>query len=347
MIGPARRLAAHDGTGVLRWQRVRRVRHRVGRRIHIEEQRARNFRPVRLRVVQRAAVVDGDGAGGPFQIVHLAHVDRGSFGGLEASRPFALLIVLIDDGTVVTAAQDPERPLLRVALVDVCACGARRVVGVRPGRNVLVPLHLVAAFRPFEVELRVVELDVGTDEVRDRIRQRRLGARRIFPERGVMVIHAGETPQTRVLACVGLVDVPHGVRRRYRPAAIDHLLGGSPQPLDPVVAQELLQQHVAVLEVELALLLGQNLWLQSQHLFWGHRPTSSHAVLHAAEAAGQSLTDISIVRQLNSSWQPPCDCHRLRGRGAVRRAASHHPAGATLGRSLSHFSSCCTAKIDV
>ena len=39
--------------------------------------------------------------------------------------------------------------------------------------NVLMPLHLVAALRPFEVELRVVELDVGANEVRDRIGQRR------------------------------------------------------------------------------------------------------------------------------------------------------------------------------
>ena len=150
-----------------------RVRHRVGRRVHVEQQRARNFRPVGLRVVQRAAVVDGDRAGGSLEIVHLAHVDCGGFSGLEASCPFALLVVLVDHRPIVAATQDPERPLLGVALVDVGACGARRVVGVRPGRNVLVPLHLVAALRPFEVELRMVELDVGANQVRDRVRQRR------------------------------------------------------------------------------------------------------------------------------------------------------------------------------
>jgi hypothetical protein len=50
--------------------------------------------------------------------------------------------------------------------VEIHAHRERAVVGVRPVLDVLMPLDLFAALGPFEVELRMMELDVRSHEVR-------------------------------------------------------------------------------------------------------------------------------------------------------------------------------------
>ena len=60
---------------------------------------------------------------------------------------------LVDYRAFVTSAQNSERSLFGIAVENVGAGGARAIVGMRPERDVLVPLHLVATFGPFEVEL--------------------------------------------------------------------------------------------------------------------------------------------------------------------------------------------------
>jgi hypothetical protein len=102
--------------------------------------------------MQRPAIVDGDRPGRTFEVVDLAHVDGGGILRLEAARPLALVIILIDDRPIVAAAQHAQRALLGRAVEHVGARRAGTVVGVRPKRDVLVPLHFVAALRPFEVQ---------------------------------------------------------------------------------------------------------------------------------------------------------------------------------------------------
>ena len=189
---------------------------------------------------------------------------------LEAADPLALVVVLIHDRAVVASGQNPERPLLGVAVEHVGAGRAGAVVGVRPERDVLVPLHLVAALRPFEVELGLVEFHVRADEIGDGVRQRRVGARRVFPVGGMMIVHARKPPQARVLAGVALVDVPDVVRLGDAAALVHHLVGGAAQPLDPAVGQEFLEQDVAVLEIELALLLRQHARLDGKDVLRRH-----------------------------------------------------------------------------
>ncbi len=271
MVGPARRLAPHDGAVVARLQRIVGVRHGVGRRVDVEQQRPGHVRPVRSGMVQRAAVVDGDRPRRPLEVDDLAHVDGRRLVRLKAADPLAHVAVLVHHGAVVAARQEAQRPLVLRTVVNVGAGGARAVVGVRPERDVLVPLHLVAALPPFEVELRLVELDVRPDEIGDRVGQRRVVGRRIVPERRVMVVHAGEPAQAGALAGVALVEVPDRVGPGDAAAPLHHRLGGGAQPLDPAVGQEFLQQQVAVLEIELALLLRQHARLDGKDLLGRHR----------------------------------------------------------------------------
>src|SRR3546814_10354861 len=82
-----------------------------------------------------------------------------------AAGPDAVLVVELVERTVVAAGNYGEGALIGADVVEVDADGQRTVVRVRPVLDVLVPLHLLAALRPFEVQLAAMELHVGTDEV--------------------------------------------------------------------------------------------------------------------------------------------------------------------------------------
>src|SRR5947209_11591 len=100
----------------------------------------------------------------------------------------------------------------------------------------------------------------------------------------MMIVHAGEPSQTRVLRCVSLVNIPGLVGARYLSAALDYLFGGGPQALNPVVRDQFLQQQISVLEIELPLLLGKNLGLGRKYLLGRHaclrRPLTAAAVIY-------------------------------------------------------------------
>ena len=226
------------------------------------------------------------------------------------------------------AGQHAERPLIGRAVEHVGAGGAGAVVGVRPERDVLVPLHLVAALRPFEIELRLVELDVRADQVGDRIGQRRALARGIFPVQRMMIVHAGEPAQARVRGRVALVEVPGLVRFGDLAAAVDHLVGDGAQLLDPAVGQELLQQDVAVLEIELALLLGQDLRLDRQHLLGRHGLSSRRR--------RRGVRRAHLIYHRYTSTQGPVKRHTLASAGPSPDGAKRL-SGASIGARRSSF----------
>jgi hypothetical protein len=70
-------------------------------------------------VVQRAAVVDRDGAGRPLEVDDLAHVDRGRFLRLQAPDPLALCRCTGRRPSRVAAREHAERPLIGGAVEEV------------------------------------------------------------------------------------------------------------------------------------------------------------------------------------------------------------------------------------
>ena len=72
------------------------------------------------------------------------------------------------------ARQHGERAIVHAAVVQIRADRQRRIVGVRPEANVVVPLHFFATLRPFVVQLRVMELDVRSDQIGNDVAEWRL-----------------------------------------------------------------------------------------------------------------------------------------------------------------------------
>src|SRR5439155_16996780 len=141
-------------------------------------------------------------------------------------------------------------------------------VGVRPEADVVVPLHLLAALRPFEIQLGVMELHVGADQVGDDVREDRLQA--VIPETRVLLHGVRNAAQPRrVRAMLGL-QVENRVRLRHLAAALDQLLGGGAQPRDPFVADRALHVKIALAEILLALGLCQHLRWNRKNLLGSH-----------------------------------------------------------------------------
>src|SRR5262245_41628444 len=90
----------------------------------------------------------------------------------------------------------------------------------------------------------------------------------------MMVVHAGQPAQARALSAVALVEVPDRIGPGDAAALLHHLLGGGAQALDPAVGKEFLQQQIAVLEIELALLLRQRARRDGKDLLRRHRRSS-------------------------------------------------------------------------
>src|SRR5690349_1166157 len=89
----------------------------------------------------------------------------------------------------------------------------------------------------------------------------------------MMIVHAGQTAQPRLLRGVAAINVPGGIRPRNFAAHFHRLLGGGAQALDPTVREELLQQNEAVGEIELALLLREDAGFGGKDLFGRHETT--------------------------------------------------------------------------
>ena len=113
-----------------------------------------------------------------------------------------------------------------------------------------------------------MELDVGTDQVGDDVRENGPGGK--LPVRGMAIVRAGEPPEPRRLGTVPVLEVPYRVRSRYLPTVVDHLVGDRAEPLEPFVGDDLFEQQIAVLEIGFPLLFRENLGPDRQDLVRGH-----------------------------------------------------------------------------
>ena len=82
-----------------------RIRESVRRRIDVEQQRARDLGMVRRRIVQRAAIVDGHGAGRAVQEHGLVQIEIGIVLGAETADPFVIVIVAAEPDIGVAPAK--------------------------------------------------------------------------------------------------------------------------------------------------------------------------------------------------------------------------------------------------
>ena len=180
-----------------------------------------------------AAVVQRERSRRAGEIRDLRLVDARDVRLAQASGPASLRIVLqrhrLD---VVTARQHAERPIVHATVVQIGANGKRRIIGMGPEADVVMPLHFFAALRPLEVELRVMELDVRADEIGDDVADRRVHA--VVPEQGMLLHRIRYAAQAWRVGLVAGLEIVDFVGLAYAPPALDELVpraacGPSPQ----------------------------------------------------------------------------------------------------------------------
>ena len=86
-----------------------------------------------------------------------------------------------------------------------------------------MPFHFLASLGPFEIELRVVELDVRPHQVGDNVRHDGLGC--VFPIGGMMIVGAGQSTEPGIVARMAFIQVPFGVGFGNRAAFLDYFVG--------------------------------------------------------------------------------------------------------------------------
>jgi hypothetical protein len=200
-------------------------RPRVGG-AELEQQQAPLLRGgVGRRAVDRADVVDGDGAGLAGQrhgrrVVHLA--PRRVHGAAEPA-----LRVVVEDRAAVRAGDDQQRAVLLLHVVHHHADGGQVVVGVRVEGPVLVPLHRRPEAGRLHVELRRVEADVRPPKVLQHGHDLRVPHQ---PAVG-LVVQVGrlDAPHARLGGRVAVLQVVHRVVRRKAARPLDEAVGDAPQ----------------------------------------------------------------------------------------------------------------------
>ena len=135
------------------------------------------------RAVYRAAVDRDHGAGRPVEILGAGQIDRGHVAVADRAGPGAAVVAVLEDRTSTMAVGNAgQRPPLSRQVAQIDAERDRAVIGVRPRRNVLMPLYHLTGTRPFVIQLAAVEFDIGADKIGSDIGQHRV--RREPPEIG-------------------------------------------------------------------------------------------------------------------------------------------------------------------
>src|SRR5262249_44166149 len=151
VMSPARGLAASDSALVAIGERIGAIGEGVRRRVDVEEKGPAARRVVAGRAVDGSTVEDDEGARGASEVVSLLGPRPCELLLGNAQHPAPALVVHAVELTLVAALDHDERPLLELAVLQVKADGHRRVVGVGPRVDVVMPLEVLAAPRPLEV----------------------------------------------------------------------------------------------------------------------------------------------------------------------------------------------------
>jgi hypothetical protein len=135
-----------------------------------------------------------------------------------------------------------------------------------------VPFHFLAPFRPFEIELGMMEFHVGADEIGSDVGDWRLDHK--LPISGMMLDRARKAPQPWFLESMSWLQVEDCIGFLHRAAALHHFSSDRAQPLYPLTGHCILHEQIAVGEVAFLLLLRQDARRLREHLFRGHGVTS-------------------------------------------------------------------------
>ena len=218
--------------------------------------------------MDRPAIVDRHRAGRAHEVLGGVEGDLAEVPVGKASDPLTLVVVLVEKLPLVATGDDSQRTLVRSHVVEIGTDRQGAVVGVRPVLDVLVPLDLFAPLGPFEIELRVVKLDVRSNEVGDDVGDDRLGG--VFPVAIVVFHGAGQAAEPRVVRSVARFKVEHRIGLRDRAAPFHPFGGHRPHLLHHLGGNDALHQQVTVVEVELPLLLGEDAGWDLENLFRSH-----------------------------------------------------------------------------
>ena len=149
--------------------------------------------------------------------------------------------------------------------------------------DILVPLHLVAALEPFEVQLGMVEHDIRAQQVCRHIGQHVLHEGpigRVLLVRALDAAHAGGV---RAVFGGEVEDVP---RFPLRTTLVHHAPGDRQQALDPSFRHGILHERETLLEIVDARLLRQDARRFGQNEFGRHGAGLRYSVSPTLAAAG-------------------------------------------------------------
>src|ERR1700722_8570474 len=198
----------------------------------------------------------------------MAEVDLGVVRLPDRPAPRALVVAMHENRPAMAAGDAGQRPLLRRHVVEIDAERHRAVVGVRPSRNVLVPIDDLARARVFVVELARVKLDVGPDKIRGDVGERRFAAD--APEIGVAIDERTQPADMRVVRPMLRADIEFLVRPRDAAALLDEFERAGAQHFLPLVGDQSRRREETALEILLALRLAQHARLMGEDGFGGH-----------------------------------------------------------------------------
>ena len=228
-------------------------------------------------------MVDVDASGGERERDRPPEVEPAEVRPVDAAGEGVALVVVVHRPPV-APGQHGEAAVLGRGVVEEEPHREHVVVRVGVERGVLVPLDWRADLLALEVQLAVVELDVGADQLRHDRRDRGLEGHPAVER--VVVGGILDSPQDRALRRVTGIEVEHGAARSDAPGLLDELVRRRPECLELRRVDHVPHREVAVTMVGGDLLRGQ-----MSYACRGHEPFLPHGRFgpHAPDPAAPAL----------------------------------------------------------